>query len=143
MKVRFLPAKGKKVSRFYQEDTIANGSYRSSTGVLMISLVILSISIFSAMQKLLGVCCDSLGKCCQQKAEYNAVTTLHGISWLAVNPALFFIPFLEKVFFYLLFFPHLSGVTQAPMEFYMVSVVTNGQKSTNMKGRTISALCLA
>lgn len=47
------------------------------------------------------------------------------------------------MFFGLLFFPHLSGVTQVPMEFHMVSVATNGQKSNHTKGRAISALYLA
>lgn len=44
---------------------------------------------------------------------------------------------------YLLFSPCLSGVTQAPMEYYMVFVVTNGQKRSNTIGRTISALYLS
>lgn len=47
------------------------------------------------------------------------------------------------MFLYLLLFLHLSGVTQAPMEFYMVPVVTNGQKSIKTKGMANSALYLA
>lgn len=63
----------------------------------MISLVILPVSIFSAVQKLLGVCCDSRGKCCHRQQNIM-LWLLHGVSWLAVNPALFLrqIPFLEK-----------------------------------------------
>lgn len=135
--------RGEKVSRVYQEETIANNSYHSSTGVLMISLVILRVYIFSAVQKLLGVCCDSLRKCCHRQRSIMLWLCCR-VSWLAVNPALFLrqIPFLET-HVYLLLFLHLSGVTQAPMEFYMVPVVTNGQKSNNTKWTAISALYLA
>lgn len=78
----FFQQSGKKMSRFHQEDTTANCSYSLWAGELVISLVILSVSTFLVMQKLLGVCC-------QQKAKYHAGTTLHGAFWLAVNPTSF------------------------------------------------------
>lgn len=62
----------------------------------------------------------------------------------AVNLALFLRqpPFLENIL-YLLFSPHLGRVTQTPMEFYMLFVVTNGQKISSTLERTISASNLA
>lgn len=44
---------------------------------------------------------------------------------------------------YLLFSPHLRGVAQGPMEFYLVFVVTNGRKRSSIIERTISLLYLS